>query len=116
MLYLSQLLGAPVEDRQGARVGKIVDMTVPVAQLVQPPFTLRRTLLVEDHDGQRWQIPLEGLEWHESTLRLRLPLEQFSLHLAELSAEEVSLAEDVLDKRVIDIEHKKAVRVNDVCM
>ena len=28
MMYLSQLLGAAVEDMQGARVGKIVDVLV----------------------------------------------------------------------------------------
>ena len=26
MLYLSQLLGAPVEDPQGERIGKIIDI------------------------------------------------------------------------------------------
>jgi hypothetical protein len=36
MLYLSQLLGAPVEDHQGARAGKIVDINVPVAELGRP--------------------------------------------------------------------------------
>ncbi|HEY6410655.1 MAG TPA: CBS domain-containing protein [Ktedonobacteraceae bacterium] len=116
MLYLSQLLGAPVEDHQGARAGKIVDFTMPLAQLAQPEFSVPRALLVEDQEGQRRQIPLEAVEWHDHTLRLRLPLVQFSPHPTEPSADEVSLAEDVLDKQVIDIEHKKAVRVNDVCL
>jgi magnesium transporter len=116
MLYLSQLLGSPVEDQQGARAGKIVDITVPLAQLSQPESTLPRFLLIEDQEDQRWQIPIEAVARHEHVLRLRLPLEQFPPHPAEPSAEEVSLAEDVLDKQVIDIERKKAVRVNDVCL
>src|SRR6266566_5972152 len=115
MLYLSQLLGAPVEDHQGARAGKIVDITVPVAQLGRPEAAVPRALLIEDHEGQRRQIPLDAVEWREGTPRLRLPLEQYSLHPAELPEEEISLAEDVLDKQVIDIERKKTVRVNDVC-
>ncbi len=115
MLYLSQLLGAPVEDHQGARAGKIVDITVPVAQLGRPEAAVPHALLIEDHEGQRRQIPLDAVEWREGTPRLRLPLEQYSLHPAELPEEEISLAEDVLDKQVIDIERKKAVRVNDVC-
>src|SRR6266516_970277 len=115
MLYLSQLLGAPVEDHQGARAGKIVDITVPVAQLGRHEATMPRALLIEGHEGQRWQIPLDAVEWREGTPRLRLPLEQYSLHPAELPEEEISLAEDVLDKQVIDIERKNAVRVNDVC-
>jgi magnesium transporter len=116
MLYLSQLLNAPVEDSMGARAGKIVDITVPVAQPGRLAATLPRALLIEDHEGQRRQIPLEALTWHENTLRLRLPLEQFPLHSAGVFENEVSLAEDVLDKQVIDIERKKAVRVNDVCL
>src|SRR6266568_124244 len=116
MLYLSQLLGSPVEDHQGVRAGKIVDITVPLAQMSQPESTLPRFLLVENQEGQRWQIPIEAVARHEHALRLRLPLEQFPPHPAEPSAEEVSLAEDVLDKQVIDIERKKAVRVNDVCL
>lgn len=115
MLYLSQLLGAPVEDYQGARAGKIVDIIVPVAQLGRPQAAVPRALLVEGQEGQRRQIPLDAVEWHEGTLRLRLPLEQYPLHPATLPEEDISLAEDVLDKQVIDIERKKAVRVNDVC-
>ena len=32
MFYLSQLLGAPVEDLQGARIGKVIDVIMPTAQ------------------------------------------------------------------------------------
>ena len=34
MLYLSQLLGAPVEDSQGERIGKIIDIEVTRSTLV----------------------------------------------------------------------------------
>jgi len=36
MLYLSQLLGAPVEDHQGARAGKIVDIPCQLRDWVGP--------------------------------------------------------------------------------
>ena len=73
MLYLSQLLGAPIEDSQGARVGKIIDILI--AQEEPAP---RVTLLVEGQDDHRWYVPVESVEWHDSVLRLRTPVEQLS--------------------------------------
>lgn len=116
MIFLSQLLGAPVEDPQGARIAKIVDVTVELAQVSQPGPIFPRALVVEDQADQRREIPADAVAWRDSILRLRLPIEQFPLSPAEKSPQEVSLAEDVLDKQVIDIVRKKAVRVNDVCL
>src|SRR5438270_7578921 len=110
MLYLSQLLGAPVEDSQGARVGKIIDILI-----AQEEPASRVTLLVEGQDDHRWYLPVETVEWHDNVLRLRTPLEQLSTQPAASSSQVVSLAQDVLDKQVIDLERKKAVRVNDIC-
>jgi hypothetical protein len=110
MLYLSQLLGAPIEDSQGARVGKIIDILI--AQEEPAP---RVTLLVEGQDDHRWYVPVESVEWHDSVLRLRTPVEQLSTQPAASSSQVVSLAQDVLDKQVIDLARKKAVRVNDIC-
>lgn len=105
MLYLSQLLGSPVEDAQGERAGKVIDMLVPIPALI-----------VEGQDDQRWSVPVEALAWQTGTLRLLVPVEQLSLYSGERMPQTVSLAHDVLDKQVIDIQHKKAVRVNDVCI
>src|SRR6266568_1944489 len=116
MLYLSQLLGAPVEDAQGARIGKLIDITVPAAQIGRPDPAYPSALLVEGEEEQTWRIPPEAVEWHENALRLRVPVEQLPVQQDGASPSEVSLAHDVLDKQVIDIVRKKAVRVNDICL
>jgi magnesium transporter len=108
MMYLSQLLGTPVEDSQGARIGKIIDI---VTSLSIPSST--PTLVVEGQTGQSWYVPVEEVEWNGTALRLRIAVDQLPTRPA--APHEVSLAREVLDKQVIDIEHKKAVRVNDVC-
>jgi magnesium transporter len=113
MLYLSQLLGAPVEDLQGERIGKLSDVLVPAAQVGQPGPVYPSALLIEGAEDQSWRVPPDAVEWHENTLQLRLPLEDIPAQPP--AAQEVSLAQEVLDKQVIDIERKKAVRVNDVC-
>jgi magnesium transporter len=131
MLYLSQLLGAPVEDSQGTRIGKIIDIEVmrsitphtEQTTAVSPASTAvpLPTLVVEGLAEHNWYVPVEDVEWHGDTLRLRVPVEQLSTKPIAPSVgarfiAPVSLAQDVLDKQVIDIVRKKAVRVNDVCL
>jgi len=113
MLYLSQLLGAPVEDLQGERIGKLSDVLVPAAQVGQPGPVYPSALLIEGTADQSWRVPPDAVEWQGNTLQLHLPLEDIPAQPP--AAQEVSLAQEVLDKQVIDIERKKAVRVNDVC-
>ena len=111
MLYLSQLLGAAVEDIQGERIGKINDILTS-----QGASTSATVLLVEGQEDQTWRIPAEAIETHGNAFRLRVPLEQLTLRPLSLLPQEVSLAQEVLDKQVIDLARKKAVRVNDVCL
>src|SRR5438552_17318512 len=104
MLYLSQLLGTPVEDLQGERIGKIIDFTVPAAQIGQQGPTYLTALLVEGQQDQLWRVPSDAVEWHEQVLRLPLPLEQLAVQVGAglapaLLQNEVSLAHDVLHKQ-----------------
>jgi len=116
MLYLSQLLGTPVEDLNGVRIGKIIDVMVPRTEVGQAEPTYPSALLVEGQADQNWRVPIEAVEWHGAILRLRMPLEQLIVPPVPSAEQELSLAHEVLDKQVIDIERKKAVRVNDVCL
>ncbi len=105
MIYLSQLIGAAVEDMQGARVGKIVDVLVD-------PLNPIPELVVEGEGEQRWHVPARALLRTSSTI-WQIPAD--ATKNDTLSGQQISLAREVLDKQVIDIEHKKAARVNDVC-
>jgi len=122
MLYLSQLLGAPVEDPQGMRIGKIIDIeetrsisplsestsaATPTSNAIPLP-----TLIIEGHAGHTWYVPVEDVEWHDDTLRLRVPVLQLSTQPLTPSVGDqlivaIRLAQDVLDKQVIDIARKK---------
>src|SRR2546426_3882219 len=115
MLYLSQLLGAPVEDLHGVRIGKIADILVATAQVGQSEPVFPSALLIEGQAERPWRVPHEALQWRDGTLRLLIPLEQLTLQPDPPLPHEVSLAQEVLDKQVIDYARKKAVRVNDVC-
>ena len=131
MLYLSQLIGAPVEDPQGERIGKIIDIeeTRTISNVSEStPAAITPTnaptlpiLVIEGNSEHTWYVPVEDVEWHDDILRLRVPTQQLSTQPLTSSVGDqliiaISLAQDVLDKQVIDIVRKKAVRVNDVCL
>ena len=109
MLYLSQILGAPIRDRDGEQVAKIRDVVVRLGEDEHPPliglvarfgrrlFFMPRTRL--DDFGDR------GVKLNTDVIDLR----PFVRREAE-----VLLAKDVLDKQLIDVDGKRVVRVNDV--
>ncbi|MBV9258414.1 MAG: PRC-barrel domain-containing protein, partial [Ktedonobacteraceae bacterium] len=113
MLYLSQLQGTPVEDIQGERLGKILDVLIRAEDVGSNEASYPGALLIEGDDDVSWRVPYTAVEWKDDLLRLHIPRSE----LAQLPAaqEVVSLAQEVLDKQVIDVKRKKAVRVNDVC-
>ncbi len=114
MLYLSQLLGAPVEDPQGTRIGKIIDITAEAERRSDPAYI--DALLVEGPEDQTWRVPRQLVRWQADAAHVQVPAAQLSLLAAVAPDDEISLVHDVLDKQVIDIVHKKAVRVNDICL
>jgi magnesium transporter len=115
MLYLSQLLGAPIDDINGERVGKLTDILLPAAGVGQDEATYPGLLVIENEEDQRWRVAPAALERQEDDLRLRVPLESVTQQQTPHEEHEISFAHEILDKQVIDIEQKKAVRVNDVC-
>lgn len=112
MLYLSQMLNAPVEYPQQERVGKIIDVLTPVVRIGEAAYP--SVLLVEGEEDQSWRIPLGSFERLEHAFLLHTPLTEFAQQPEEPSNQEIGLIRDVLDKQVVDIVRKKAVRVNDI--
>ncbi|HEY6540234.1 MAG TPA: CBS domain-containing protein [Ktedonobacteraceae bacterium] len=117
MIYLSQLPGAAVENLQGARVGKIVDVLVDAVTDARDTDAIHRvpTVVVEGEGEQRWYVPANAIR--RGATAWQIPAEAMSEASRDDRALErqVSLVREVLDKQVIDVAHKKAVRVNDVC-
>ncbi len=70
-------------------------------------------MLVEGDDDSPWRVPPTAVEWQDDLLRLRFSRSELIQQSSD--EQEISLAQEVLDKQVIDIKRKKAVRVNDVC-
>src|SRR6516225_7833690 len=113
MLYLSQLLGVPVEDPQGERVGKLIDIleTRPVSTFAEPSSNSKKgahkvsslILVIEGHSEHTWYVPVDDVDWHENILRLRLSTQQLSTQplsarIDDQQTETISLVHEVLDK------------------
>ncbi len=110
MLYLSQLLGTPVEEQQDVRLGKLIDILLNPDKVGSTAYP--DALLVEDEEDRLWRVPLAAVTWQQDELLRVQPSEQAPFASSD---QDIRLAQDVLDKQVIDIERKKTVRVNDVC-
>ncbi len=127
MPYLSQLLHRSVDDSWNERVGKLVDVVAPpthVAALAQrahapaagliadaAPAVL--ALLVETPDERLARVlPAQVGRVEHDRLVLRVP--RADLRPYSPQPDEVRLAEEVLNKQVVDLAHKRVVRVNDI--
>jgi len=108
MLYLSQVLGRPIHDLDGQRVGTVKDVIVRLGEDDHPPvigFVAKAR--PDDFFLARWRIAEFG-----TRVRLNCAMPEQSPFLRREG--EVLLADDVLDKQLIDVDGKRVVRVNDV--
>jgi magnesium transporter len=106
LLFFTELLGLPVYDLKGRRLGRVRDSAVvPLAD----PFRVDRyligagsTWLTVRHD-QIHAISLEGIHLNDEVLT--------PYHDDEYM---LRIARDLLDQQIIDVNGHKVVRVNDV--
>ncbi|HPT98817.1 MAG TPA: CBS domain-containing protein [Armatimonadota bacterium] len=110
-LPLSIVLGRPVRSPQGEFLGKVGDLIVRIGTEAHPPVTglVLRT-------GNRdyfvsWQQVQSALAEGIRLTSARVDLRPFARRAGEML-----LARDLLDHKVIDIERRRVVRVNDVLL
>ena len=109
MLYLSQILGRPIVDREGERVATIKDVIVRLGEDDHPPVTG----LVARYRRRDFFMPRARIA-DFGELGARLNTDILDLRPFARRESEVLLAKDVLDKQLIDVDGKRVVRVNDV--
>jgi len=110
MPFLSQLLGRPVLDPDGARVGTLRDLLV----LTEVPYPPVRSVVV------RSARRLHAVPWSDvssvtprgTALRRAFDPEAYPAPGTDL----IWLARDVLDKQIVDTAGVKLVRVNDLAL
>jgi hypothetical protein len=109
ILHLSQLIGSPLRDADGERLGKVQDVIVRLGGMGYPPITGclvnvagRTSFLGADRVSE---ISPTGVVLRKAKLDLR--------HF-ERRAEEVLLKRDMLDRQLINVEGARLVRANEI--
>nr|MBC7245529.1 magnesium transporter [Chloroflexota bacterium] len=104
--YLSQILGKPVWNARGERLGRCADVLVAGAET---PFPFVRALALRNGQEPRL-IPAEAIAWLSPSIILNI----VEPPVYEKRGDELWLARQVLDRQIVDIEGRRLVRVNDL--
>ena len=109
MAYFSTLIGRPVCDARGERVGKLVDLLAPAAT----DYPSVDALAVESRRGEQLLVP-----WHDVAAfdqsSIRLSRDRDDLDAYTPVEDDLFLRRQVLDRQLIDINGHRVVRVNDL--
>ena len=110
VLHLSSLVGAPVLDRAGERLGRLVDLIVRLdGRSVHPPLSGA----VANIGGRELFVPMDVVDSIEGD-GVRLKGETLNLGRFERRRGEVLLGKDISGRHVIHMEGARLVRANDV--
>lgn len=110
MLYLSQMLGKPVVDSAGEKIGTISDLAISTGE-VFPRIT---SLAFKGPGGVPFMI-----SWRKYVDRfdddgITLSVESPDIRFSYLQPTEVLLARDLMNRQIVDMQGMKVVRVNDL--
>jgi CBS domain-containing protein/sporulation protein YlmC with PRC-barrel domain len=109
MLFLSQLVGRPVRDRDGEPFGKVRDLIVALGERYPPV-----TGLVAGVAGGRDIFLHWGDVAEIDTSGARLATSTVEIDRFRQRPNEIRLWRDLQDKQIVDVEGRKIVRVNDI--
>jgi CBS domain-containing protein len=110
MRFLSRCIGLPVRDPSGEPLGDIADLIVAIGG--RYPLV---TGLVVKTDRRRIFIPWADVERFEDD-GARLLVRTIDIGKFTQRRHEILLKSNLLDKQIVDIEGRKVIRVNDVCL
>lgn len=110
MIYLSQLMGNPVLDSNGEKIGTVSDLGIATGEVFPRVTSLafmgtgRTPIMVS------WRKYVDTYDEHE----IHLKVSSTDIRFSYLQPTEVLLARDVLNKQIVDTRGMRVVRVNDL--
>lgn len=110
MIYLSQLLGNPVFDAKGEKIGRVNDLGIATGE-VFPRIT---ALAVEGPGKTPFMISWRKYVDSFSTEVIHLKVVDTDIRFSYLQPNEVLIARDLLNKQIVDTRGMRVVRVNDL--
>ena len=110
MIYLSQMLGQPVIDSAGKKLGKISDLAISTGEVFPHITSLAFTGPGRTPFMLSWRKYVDTFTEEGITLKTGADGVRFSY----LQPNEILLARDLLNKQIVDTQGMKLVRVNDI--
>lgn len=110
MLYLSQIIGKPVVDSTGERIGTVSDLAISTGE-VFPRIT---SLAFKGPGNVPFMISWRKYVKEFNEDGISLGVQSHDIRFSYLQPDEVLLARDLLDKQIVDTQGMKVVRVNDL--
>lgn len=110
MLYLSEMLGKPVVDASGEKIGTISDLAISTGEVFP-----RITSLAFKGPGRvpfmiSWRKYVDAFDEDGITLAV----DSKDIRFSYLQPDEVLLARDLMNQQIVDTQGLKVVRVNDL--
>ena len=111
MLYLSQIIGKPVVDATGEKIGSISDVAISTGEVFP-----RITSLAFTGPGKvpfmiSWRKYVDEFDEDDG---VKLAFEATGIRFSYRQPYEVLLARDLLNRQIVDTQGMKVVRVNDL--
>jgi CBS domain-containing protein/sporulation protein YlmC with PRC-barrel domain len=111
-IYFSQIMGRPVMDCNGKRVGRFYDFSMALSNDIYPRakgVIIKRGFIF----GQYAEIPMADVLKINATTYLKCPASAIKFQKEKIDCE-FALRRDVLDQQIVDVQNRKVERVNDV--
>ncbi|GAC1322723.1 MAG: CBS domain-containing protein [Chloroflexota bacterium] len=108
MQYVSELLGAPVRDPEGHVVARVADVLVPA----DADYPAVDALALKQRRGGQRTVPWSAVTVGENGVQLSTTLAAAPTFTPR--SDELSLARQVMDHQIIDVNGIRVVRVNDL--
>lgn len=111
-IYLSEILNSRVADSNGVIIGKLHDIAMRISEEVYPrpeAYIVERGFIKKEYA----HIKVDDVQEINKTFKLRIPIEDIQFKKTRLKYD-FTLCNDILDQQVVDTDHQKVVRVNDV--
>ena len=110
MIYVSQMLGKPVLDAQGEKIGTVSDLAISTGEVFP-----RITSLAFKGPGKvpfmiSWRKYVSSFDEDGITLQV----DSKDIRFSYLQPAEILLARDLLNRQIVDTQGLKVVRVNDL--
>jgi CBS domain-containing protein len=108
MRFLSEIINKPVIDNEGKKIGKFKDFVASVSVT----YPIVEALIVRTTDKKDINVPWEDVELINKEIKLKIKFNDIKEY--KLKNRDILIADEVLDKQVVDLEGKKLKRINDL--